>query len=281
MPAVVGQVRLVQRGEVDAVRDLLALNRVEHCFVTSRIRKYGIDSWQMLGDLLAYTRGGHITALMYVGANLVPIATDEASRAAFADYLRPRPRRCSSFVGPAPEVLDLWRLLEPVWGPARDVRERQPLMAISTPPLIEPDPLVRLATAADLDLLVPASIHMFTEEVGMSPVGSAGVSAYRTRVAEIIEEGRAFVRIDDGQLIFKAEIGAVGDDVCQVQGVWVDPKLRGRGYAAPGMAALVAGAQSTIASTISLYVNDYNTAARKTYERVGFQEVGRFATVLF
>lgn len=277
----VGKVRLVQRGELDAVRDLLTSNRVQHCFVASRVRKYGIDSWQMLGDLLAYAHEDRITALMYVGANLVPIATDEAARAAFADYLRPRPRRCSSFVGPAPEVLDLWRLLEPAWGPAREVRQRQPLLAISTPPMIEPDPLVRTATAADLELLLPASIHMFTEEVGVSPVGPGGVSAYRTRVAEIIEEGRAFVRVDDGQLVFKAEVGAVGDDVCQVQGVWVNPRLRGRGYAAPGMAALVARAQSTIASTISLYVNDYNTAARKTYERVGFHEVGRFATVLF
>jgi predicted GNAT family acetyltransferase len=31
----------------------------------------------------------------------------------------------------------------------------------------------------------------------------------------------------------------------------------------------------------SLYVNDYNTKARATYERVGFEQVGTFATVLF
>lgn len=32
---------------------------------------------------------------------------------------------------------------------------------------------------------------------------------------------------------------------------------------------------------MSLYVNDYNTAARKAYRAVGFREVGSFATVLF
>ena len=32
---------------------------------------------------------------------------------------------------------------------------------------------------------------------------------------------------------------------------------------------------------VSLYVNDYNTAALRTYERVGFQRHGTFATVLF
>jgi predicted GNAT family acetyltransferase len=32
---------------------------------------------------------------------------------------------------------------------------------------------------------------------------------------------------------------------------------------------------------VSLYVNDYNTAARRVYDRVGFHDVGLLATVLF
>jgi predicted GNAT family acetyltransferase len=32
---------------------------------------------------------------------------------------------------------------------------------------------------------------------------------------------------------------------------------------------------------VSLYVNDYNTKALAAYRRVGFREVGSFATVLF
>jgi predicted GNAT family acetyltransferase len=31
----------------------------------------------------------------------------------------------------------------------------------------------------------------------------------------------------------------------------------------------------------SLYVNSFNTAARATYRRVGFRQVGTYATVLF
>ena len=44
------------------------------------------------------------------------------------------------------------------------------------------------------------------------------------------------------------------------------------------MAAVVQLARSMV-PTVSLYVNDYNLAARATYARVGFEQVGEFATV--
>jgi predicted GNAT family acetyltransferase len=47
------------------------------------------------------------------------------------------------------------------------------------------------------------------------------------------------------------------------------------------MAAVVQLAQRYIAPTVSLYVNDYNTAARAAYRRVGFAPGGTFMSVLF
>jgi predicted GNAT family acetyltransferase len=35
------------------------------------------------------------------------------------------------------------------------------------------------------------------------------------------------------------------------------------------------------APVVSLYVNDFNQAARATYRRVGFADVGEFMSVLF
>ena len=122
---------------------------------------------------------------------------------------------------------------------------------------------------------------MFTEEVGVSPIGHDNGSYYRARVAELIRLGRAFALIEDGEVVFKAEVGAVTPHACQVQGVWVRPDRRGEGLSIGGMAAVVEIALRDIAPAVSLYVNDYNVAARATYRRVGFREVGRFATVMF
>ena len=82
-------------------------------------------------------------------------------------------------------------------------------------------------------------------------------------------------------MLFKAEIGAVTDRACQIQGVWVDPQLRGAGMGAAGMAAVVSECLRSVAPVVSLYVNDFNLPARRVYDRVGFQQVGTFASVLF
>jgi len=211
----------------------------------------------------------------------VPVAATPAAIGAFAGRARLLGRRCSSIVGLAPAVLDLWDLLQPYWGPAREVRASQPCMAISGEPQVAPDPLVRRVRPEELDILLPASVAMFTEEVGVSPTSGDGGASYRARLEQLIRGGRAFARIEGGKVIFKAEIGAVTPQACQVQGVWVRPECRGQGLAAPGMAAVVVEAARSIAPVVSLYVNDYNRPARAAYLRAGFAETGRFMSVLF
>jgi hypothetical protein len=80
-------------------------------------------------------------------------------------------------------------------------------------------------------------------------------------------------------VVFKAEIGSQSPMVGQIQGVWVHPESRGRGLGTAGTAAVAAAVVQT-GRTASLYVNSYNTVARAAYARVGFREVGTFATVL-
>lgn len=252
-----------------------------HCFVESRVGVAGVDPHRLGGDMWGYVRGSQVESAIYYGANLVPVETTASARVAFADHLRRQPRRCSSFVGDAEEVLDLWRLIEPAWGTARDVRVDQPLLIMDQQPQLEPDPRVRYATLEDLDALFPACVDMFTEEVGVSPLAGGAGAMYRARIADLVREGRALVRVVDGRVEFKAEIGAASARACQVQGVWVAPELRGRGLSGPGMAAVVQHARRDIAPWVSLYVNSYNTAARKCYARVGFRPHGTFATVLF
>jgi len=273
--------RVLGNGDADEVMALLDADPIPNVFIAARVRAAGLDPWRLGAEMWGYAERGRLSAVCHVGANLAPTPATPAAARAFADRARRQGRRCSSIVGPAQTVAPLWEALRAHWGPAREVRSAQPLMALAGPPTMPVDPAVRRVRPDELDLLVPACVAMFTEEVGVSPITGDGGALYRTRIGELIAAGRAYARIEEGRVVFKAEVGSATDHCCQVQGVWVDPARRGQGLSVGGMAAVVQLARPSIAPVVSLYVNDYNTAALRAYVRVGFTEVGTFTSVLF
>ena len=275
------QARLLDDRDRAAALEVCAADPVANVFVESRIRAFGLDPGRLGAQMWGYELGGRLVSLCYGGANLVPVQATGPAVGAFADRALRQGRRCSSIVGDSAAVTELWEYLRPYWGPARDVRAAQPLMSIDGLSALAADPAVRRVRLDELDILMPASIAMFTEEVGISPLNGDGGASYRARVTELVRSGRAFARIENGRVIFKAEVGAATPQACQVQGVWVHPDYRGRGLAAPGMAAVVVLARASISPVVSLYVNDFNAPARATYRRAGFTEVGEFMSVLF
>ena len=273
--------RVLDGRDLDEVLALLERDPVADVFVASRIRAAGMTESRLGAQVWGYGERGQLESLCYSGANLVPVQAGPEAVRAFAERARRQGRRCSSLVGRSAAVLQLWSLLSGSWGPAREVRECQPLLVLDGPPAVPPDPQVRRVRRDELDVLLPACVAMFTEEIGISPMVGDGGGLYRARVAELVDQGRAFARIEDGTVLFKAEVGAATSAVSQVQGVWVSPSLRGRGLSVAGTAAVAAQAQADIAPVVSLYVNDFNVAARRAYARVGFREAGRFTSVLF
>lgn len=274
------RVRTLLPGEEGRLAPLFAADPVTHCFAAARVSEGGLRLSGLGGYMLGYERDGVLESALLVGANLVPINTNRGSREEFARHAVRMGRRSSSIVGPAAEVMDLWSLLRPYWGAARDERPDQPLMVAQAPPRTAPDPGVRRTRPDQLDTIFPACVSMFIEEVGVSPIAGGMETAYRRRLVELISSGRSFARYDDGRPVFKAELGAVTPEACQVQGVWVPPDRRGEGLASGGMAALARLAREESA-TVSLYVNSYNAAAVRAYENAGFRQTGTFATILF
>jgi predicted GNAT family acetyltransferase len=273
--------RLLSPQDAAAIQRLLDVDPVASIFVAARVASAGLAAMCRMGELWGYEQDGELVSLCHVGANLVPVQATPAAVRSFAWRAARSGRRCASIVGPAEVVLPLWDLLRPAWGPAREVRPDQPLLVTDRPGPVAPDPAVRPVRSDEIEVLMPAAVAMFTEEVGVDPRADGGEALYRARVAELVHTRRSYARIDAGRVVFKADIGAASARVCQVQGVYVPPDLRGHGLSEPGMAAVVAQALQHHAPLVSLYVNDYNARARATYRAVGFEQVGRFATVLF
>ncbi|MFF5171202.1 GNAT family N-acetyltransferase [Micromonospora sp. NPDC000089] len=274
-------VRQIGESERRAVERLLDCDPFAGAQVAERVAARGLAWWRAEGRVLGYGTRRNLESLCWLGGNLTPVLASEPAVAAFAEQLAAEERICSSIVGRADAVLGLWDRLAEHWGPARDVRANQPLLATDALPQVPADPDVRLVRAGEVDRLFPAAVAMYTEEVGVSPLAEDGGRAYRRRVNDLVRAGRAYARFVDGRVVFKAELAVVTRRTAQVQGVWVAPEWRGRGIATAAMAAVVRDALLRVAPTVSLYVNDFNRPARRVYERCGFRPVGTLATVLF
>ncbi|GAB7004330.1 GNAT family N-acetyltransferase [Nocardioides sp. AN3] len=268
--------------DLDAFLALVTRDPVVNVFADYRARTTSLESRWLGGEIWGRYADGELVAACHVGANLVPIGATEDDARAFGERALARGRTVSTIVGPHDAVRAFWDTVAGAWGRPRDVRWRQPHLQLDGPPQVDPDPLVRRTSRADLAEVYPACVAMYTEEVGVSPEQGGGAELYRARVLQLMSRGWSFARFDEsGRLLFKAEVACASPYAAQVQGVYVVPDLRGHGLATAGMAAVAEIVRREIAPVVSLYVNDWNAPARRAYERVGFVESARFSTVMF
>jgi uncharacterized protein len=272
--------RVLTPVDAAAVKKLIAADPVTNVFVASRIDA-GVLSPAVPGLVFGWP-GDQPSALLHLGANLVPVAENLDAIPAFVEAVGRR-RTCQSIVGPSWLALALWEALGRRWGRAysqvREVRRAQPLMAMASAPAVLGDQRVQRICEVDFESYFAASVAMYTEEVGVNP-GVGPQSSYRNYCRWLVSEGRAFGIVEGGRVIFKSDIGAASGGVAQIQGVWLDPALRGQGASIPAMAAVTEYVLSEY-RVACLYVNDFNVRAVRSYLRVGFEQVGELATVLY
>ena len=270
------------RAELSA---LVVEDAVVNAVIDARLAAYRTVDPTVFGGRLLATRDEHgrMSGAAFDGGNLIPIGGSRADWSVLAAHAGDTPRRCTSITGRADAVAALWTVLEPKWRPARAIRSDQPLLTLhrgDTVP-VRPDPRVRVLGREHLASYLPAAVEMFTEELGVSPFDGPLGGSYRHRVEFTLGAGRALGIVDhDGRIAFKADLGVMTAATVQVQGVWTRPDLRGHGLGTAAMAYVLDHARR-LAPTVSLYVNDFNSAALRMYQRLGMNKIATLATVLF
>lgn len=272
--------RTLNRRDTTALIELLDRDPVANIFTRSQVNLHRSAAPDGYARIVGLDGDAGLESACWVGANVAPTLMTEDEAKKYAQYALESRQRFASVFGPAQSVLAMHEVL--LEGPQEifDVRENQPLLTISQQPAGIRRNNLRPARIHEFDLVLPASAAMFEEELGYSPLETGG-SFYRSRVRQLIRDAHTLIDCDDnGEVVFKADLGTVTDEVVQIQGVWVNPKYRGLGLASGYMSATVDYAMQ-FAPIASLYVNDFNVPALKTYQRIGFEQVGTFATILF
>jgi ribosomal protein S18 acetylase RimI-like enzyme len=258
--------RLVKRPRLSQILDFCAEEPIERVFLEDVARRG-------LGRFAAVRDGGRLTAICHMGANLVPSGRGTA---AFAELAAGGDARM--LVGEEGAVTELWEAAR--GGLPRPLEDRpgQPVYSLERPPPAGETDL-RPARLDDLDILVAASAAAYLEEVGVDAYArDPSLFEWRTRVQ--IEEGRSWLWCEGESILFKAEASAWTERAVQLQQVWVDPDLRGRGYAKRGLADLC---RLLLARTpaVCLFVRPDNTPAIALYEGIGMRRTIAYRSLIF
>jgi predicted GNAT family acetyltransferase len=241
------------------------------------IRDNGMESQLNRGQFYATRdREGHINGVALIGhATLIETESDEAL-AAFARIAR----GCANahmLMGEQDKVEGFWsNYAEEGETPRLICRE---MLYEQRWPVEVRDAVrgLRKATLADLDSIMPVHAQMAFEESGVNPMERDAVG-FRLRCARRIEQGRVFVWIEEGRLIFKADVVADTPEGIYLEGIYVSSEERGKGY---GLRCLSQLSRNLLARTksICLLVNERNWKAQAFYLSAGYKLRGTYETV--
>jgi len=270
LQATITRLRARDRGPLE---ELLMRDPITNVYLLSEIRerKMSTDWWGILDS-------GGLRSAMLCGSLVVPYMTDTSDATVLGRVLSDERHHVRMMVGPQDSV---FALHEAFGKSANEIKRPQLVMLLNRGQLrgsAQSTPL-RPAIRDDIGQLTESAAAMHQEEMGIDPL-SLDSEGWRVRMTQLAERRWSWVWTEGGSMVFKAELSAWTPHAAQIQGVYTHPGWRRRGIATAAMRQLCAMLlQQTHACT--LYVNHYNTAARRLYDQLGFVEVSRFATVIY
>jgi predicted GNAT family acetyltransferase len=127
---------------------------------------------------------------------------------------------------------------------------------------------VRQAQADDVELLLPVNALMVSEVSGVNPLETDPLG-FRLRLMRRIEQGRVLVWIERDEVLFTASIVSDTSKVIYIEGVYVSPAHRGKGY---GLRCMSQVSKRLLARTRAIcgFVNEQNRPAHAFYRKAGY-----------
>lgn len=219
---------------------------------------------------------GQLEGVALIGHATFIEARSEAALEAFA-YLAQQNTRAHLIRGEQEMIARFMSYFAPAGGTHNLVcrewlyEQREPI------PVREPVNNLRLATLADLEHVLEVNAAMIYEECGVNPLLS-DQAGFRQRTARRILQGRIWVWVENNRLIFKTDVMSATPEVLYLEGVYVNPAERGKGY---GLRCFTQLCNQLLQETkfICLLVNERNQTAINFYQKAGYQRQGCYDTI--
>ena len=277
-------INLLTHGSEAEVLEFLSARPIHSVIMSSFIRDNGVVSDLNRGRFFSYRdRGGRLEGVALVGHATLFEANTELALTAFARLAR-NSDKVHMIMGEDDKVEQFWRHFTAGGGVPHHVgrellfERRGPWLEHAECGTQDTVPGLRLATLEDLNVVMTTHARMACEELGLVDPIVADPQGFLERCARRIEQRRVWVLIENGSLVFKADIVADTPDAVYLEGIYVNPEKRGQGY---GLSCLTELSRSLLKRTgsICLLVNDRNQKAHAFYRRAGFRLQSYYTTI--
>ena len=252
--------------------------RPEHTVImASYIRDNGLVSPLNRGTFYGYRdAAGRLVGVALIGRAVLTAALTDAALAAFAVQTRACPQ-AHLIMGEEAQVARFWQHYAETPRPAQHESYELLLLRQCPADVLAPVPGLRPAASKELELVLTTHAEQMHSERGVSPF-EIDPTGFRARTVRRIEQGRVWVWIADGRLIFKCDVVSETPEISYLEGVYVHPSVRGCGY---GLRCLSQLSRELLQRTaaLCLLVNEQNVGAREFYARAGFAPHGRYRTI--
>jgi predicted GNAT family acetyltransferase len=262
----------------DEVLAFLAARPLHTVFMAGFIRDNGLVSPLNRGTFYGCRNvRGRLEGVALIGHATLIEARREDALAAFA-RLAQKNAAAHMILGEQEKVELFWSYYSQAVQPMPRLVCREVLFEeVGTGQAHEPVPGLRQATLEDLPQVMAIQAQMAFEESFVNPL-EADPAGFRLRCERRLNQGRIWVWVEDGRTIFKADIIADTPDVIYLEGIYVEPRERGKGYGLRCVSQLCRGLLTRTRS-ICLLVNEQNPKAISFYRRAGFEARSCYDTI--
>lgn len=259
------------------VLDFLSARPLHTVFLAGFIHNQGLESHKNPGAFYACRNSqGDVEGVALIGNVILFETESEAALKTFS--------RIAQGCDFARVILGEQKKVEQFWhhyskGGQTPRRRHRQLLFEQRWPIEAREPIIglRRAMPADLPLILPVTDELIFEESGENPL-EKDPTGFAQRWLQRIEQGSVLVWIENGRLIFNVDIISETPDVVYVEGVYVHPEERGKGY---GVRCLSHIGRFLLkpGQSICLFANEYNTGAHTFYRSAGYKLRGYYDTI--
>ena len=280
-----GGTNLLTPGSETEALEFLSIRPVHSVIMSSFIRDNGVVSDLNRGRFYSYRdQCGRIQGVALVGHATLFETNSDAALAAFARLVH-NCDKVHMIMGEEARVEQFWRHFTIGGSVPHQVgrellfQQRRTMPDRGWSKTGNPGLGLRLATLEDLNVVVTTHARMASEELGLVNPIVADPKGFPERCARRIHQRRVWVLIENGYLVFKADIVAATPDAIYLEGIYVNPEKRGQGY---GLSCITELSRSLLKRTrsICLLVNDRNHKAHHFYHRAGFRFQSYYTTII-